>query len=278
MNIYIINEHHEAFYIIRELYRNNNKCYSLINVDEHHDLGRAILNKSSLAKNDLKKDQYITYNDLRVSDFILPLIHVGIINKLFWINHQIYKSTVNLYTNEISNGENIIISSHFNDDSKGIPFNTTNIFNLNKNDFSNNDNIILSIDYDYFSSNNNDGEKTVIEITKEEYKNIKDNNYHKIRLNYGSQFNLLKCKNKYLLELNILDGDDLVHFRDNTTIKKMIDFLFISLKLKEINPSVIILCRSIFSKYTHKKSQKYIENQLIYSIKSNYPNCTICEV
>lgn len=267
MKIYLINEHHEAFFIIREEYRKENIKYNLINVDEHHDLGRAIVNRDKFNNNTLTDDKRITYNDLRVSDFIVPLVHLKAINNVLWINNNHGISDKSISIVKEYNKSNIILKPQFE-----IMNKTNNIFIL-RNLFTKLEhmaNIILSIDLDFFAFDNDEGESATIEITEKEYNNFMNNKYHKVRLNFGSQIKAHIKNNKYYLVFNNIDGEDTNGFRDRDSIDILIEFLEKYLENNNVEPKFIIISRSIYSGYTDQNNYKYIHEKVLEMLAELY--------
>ena len=61
--------------------------------------------------------------------------------------------------------------------------------------------MITSIDLDYFGTNDSRGEEIVIEIPENEYFNLMNNKYHKVRLELGSMAYPYQKNGKYYLKI-----------------------------------------------------------------------------
>ncbi|MEK5040235.1 UPF0489 family protein [Sporosarcina sp. FSL K6-3457] len=268
-----IEEHNEAYLAITYLHlKGIIKKSCLLHIDEHHDLGRVIVNKDMLHQNDIQSIKKITYEQLRVSDYILPLIYKNIIDKVFWINNNSSTKTLSFKVVEESYYNDLILTlrKEQNKQSSKNTFELT-LLELNKSniiDF-NLDNWILSVDLDYFSCDDEAGEYTEIEINKKTYEEHIHNKYNKWKLHFGRKVNFERRDNQYFLTYREIDGplENKEKGYDHISMKveKLKGFL-INFKSK---PKAIIICRSLKSGYTPKESFEFTENlvrNMIYEI------------
>ena len=75
----ILEEHNEAFYVIANAL--SEEKYMLLHIDEHHDLCDALISIEN--EKDYKE---IAQMDLRVSDYIVPLVYYTNLNYIIWLS------------------------------------------------------------------------------------------------------------------------------------------------------------------------------------------------
>ena len=249
--IYIIEEHNEAFYEIVKLVNDNEK-YTLIHVDEHHDFGTPIILKNDLINYKVEKNlKDITYNQLRVSDYIIPLFHLGIIDTSIWLSNNEKE-----YYFEFVTFEEFVSCNHVMIGCKQVQPNGNNnkflevTLRSDIQPFIESKNIILSIDLDYFSCSDEAGERTVIEITEEEFIRFNSNLYHKCRLNFGSRISCNTKDGKYYMVHQHMDGKFVNKQRSKDEIYNKLTEFEIFLKNNKVKPNIIIICKSLISGYT----------------------------
>lgn len=261
-----IEEHNEAYLAISYLYlKGIIKKSCLLHIDEHHDLGRVIVNSDLLHQNDIQSIKKITYEQLRVSDYILPLIYKNIINKVFWINNNSSTKTLNFKVTEESYYNDLILTlrKEQNKQSSKNSF-ELKLLELNKNDSIdfNLDNWILSIDLDYFSCNDEAGEYTEIEINKEIYEKHINNKYNKWKLHFGRKVNFERRDNQFFLTHREIDGPLENKEKDDDHISIKVEKLKTFLVNLNSKPNAIIICRSLKSGYTPKESFEFTEDSV----------------
>lgn len=271
--IITINEHNEAFLVLTYLASKKklSSNYSLIHVDEHHDLGRAIIKEKDLEQLDnpenLKK---ITYEQIRVSDYILPLVKNNIVNEVIWINNFKTSKDYNCKLTSEYNGEYLILNYQPIKESVGD-------FRLkliklhegeNKSVFK--DKCILSIDLDYFSCDDDAGENSKIEITEEAYKINTEELYSKWKMIFGSKINYYTENNKFYMTYCGLEGPKEKKRNSKSIIKKKVDELGIFLKENIINPDVILICKSNYSGYTPREDINFTHEEVVKMLQDLY--------
>ncbi|MBU5426111.1 UPF0489 family protein [Tissierella pigra] len=271
--ITIIAEHNEAFKKIVHFHLKNNVVYDLIHIDEHHDLGSPIVNQNSW--NQLIKDKEqidiispilddITFNQLKISDYIISSIYYGAVNSVFWLSNRELEKYMEftLETEAVSESHMLIsikpeiISGGGNNFLLEVKPDT-NIEAFMKN------RIILSIDLDYFSCNDVVGEHGNIEITENEYKSFITDNNHKFKLLFGSKVAAYSREGHYFLEYNEFDGplENKIRNKDDIIIK--IDQIIKFLIFNNVIIDYLIICRSNISGYTTTEEAIWMETKLI---------------
>lgn len=260
MLIVIIEEHNEAFYIIQKFTQFDK--YTLLHVDEHHDLGTAILSKSNLKRKQIRD---ITYNDLRISDYIIPLAVTGKVDRLIWINNKVERINCIKTIKETVGKEHLIYS--LCDELNFGNILTINSINLTIDNstqiFNDIGRCLLSIDLDYFDSNDYNGETYFIEVTEKYYDDFFSNKYNLLKLHQGAKVKAINENGKFFIKVNELDGG----YRENTItrkqIKNKISKLCEILVDKKINPELIILCKSKRSGYTNDINYDFIFSNVL---------------
>jgi hypothetical protein len=275
----IIEEHHEAYIVWCYAIQNGiiaETENTLIHVDEHSDMAVPRLNLSLNELNgDLDKIKKFTYNELGIGSFIVPAIYKGIFNSIYWI--KIYPPKViseKMFIRSYNKGGKKLIKGHLkesnkNEDRKDYNYYLSSLENIQDLHCSN---VILDIDIDYFSSvtRPNDEQEIYIEITEKEYSNFINNKYHRLNF-YCQRIEAGKKDDKFYYVLNNYNEI----YPDKLTvepkeIQKRIDHFIKLLGKIQIEPSLIILCRSIFSGYTPRNQASFIESELISKLKQLY--------
>lgn len=271
--IITINEHNEAFLALSYLAANKklSSNYSLIHVDEHHDLGRAIIKEKDLEQLDnLQNLKNITYDQIRVSDYILPLVKNNIVNEVIWINNFKTSKDYNCKLTSEYNGEYHILNYQPIRESVG-DFRLKLIkLHEGENRTVVQDKSILSIDLDYFSCDDNAGENSEIEITEEAYKTNTEELYSKWKMIFGSKINYYQKNNKFYMTYCGLEGPEEKKRNSKIIIKKKIDELSLFIKENIINPDVILICKSIHSGYTPREDINFIHEEVFKMLQDLY--------
>ncbi|MGM0607909.1 MAG: UPF0489 family protein [Candidatus Muiribacteriota bacterium] len=274
MLLFKVEEHHEAFYIWNYLIKNNllnRQGNSLFHIDHHSDMDSPVLDVSvnNMLENDLKTISEFTYNQLRISNFIVPAIFLGIFKDFYWMKRTYNKG--NIYRKNyikshkragrifINKPLELIFKNDIPDDGR-VVFNNIKV---DKNDeIQVHNKVFLDIDLDFFSSHRARLKKRIIEISKDEYIKIKNDKYH--FLNNEFKFDMYEDNNKFFLDF--IEGAKEVeksHLISKEEIQSRIDDFFKYLKNNQIKPSHILLCRSRFSNYTPENQWKFIEKKII---------------
>ncbi|WP_342558046.1 UPF0489 family protein [Metasolibacillus sp. FSL K6-0083] len=272
MTFNIIQEHNEAFYKIIEHISFEDEKYVLIHIDEHHDFGTPIIRKDDLM-NYRKNLKDITYSQLRVSDYIIPLFHLGKIDTSMWLSNNEKE-----YYYEFITFEELISNDHIMIGTKSVqPSGNNNKFlevkpNSNVIPFIKGRKLILSIDLDYFSCCDEAGERTVIEITKQEFERFNSDLYHKSRLNFGSRVSCHTNNDKYYMIHQHMDGKFVNKQRSWEEINTKLAEFDLFLNSNKINPDIVIVCNSLISGYTPSHQHNDILSNVIKIVKKYSTN------
>ncbi|MTI81346.1 MAG: hypothetical protein FH758_10780 [Firmicutes bacterium] len=285
--LFIIEEHHEAFFIWNYGYFNgiiNPVGNTLLHVDSHADMESGWLNSSidELA-DDLKEIYTYVYQEFGIASFIIPAIYRGIVNNYTFLSRYddysdnkknkyvaSYKSEGKLLkTGEVNNLLRLQLQSAKNQWGKYQFYSYQEIGLGSK--FTASQPLILDIDLDYFSCDNalTSVEKK-IEITEAAYCDFINNKYHPFRIMPVAALTAKKGAGGYYL--HYIEWQELPNQKKvslsliNKRINKFIDFL----EQNNIQPILIDVCRSRLSGYTPIDQWKYIENRLIQGLGKLY--------
>lgn len=284
---YIMEEHNEAFFIwhyaVAEGWIDKNQN-TLLHVDEHSDLVLPILNSSlkSVNKN-IKRVHDFTYSELTIANFIYPAIYQGVFSQVYWLRQKHDpklkgQKQLNIYSHQ-GEGKRLILKSKvdfnnlFNPDCKSFTITPLNAQDELSSEESNklNKSVILDIDIDYFSCDNVSGEYLEVEITEEAYDDYINNLYNKLRICWGGNASVKYMDGKYyfcIIQPDKLVAENLKVSED--AIVERIDALVNFLKVNEIQPKLIDVCRSRLSGYTPNDQWEFIENTLVEKLSSIY--------
>lgn len=285
--VFIIEEHHEAFFIwnygyFKGLIRPFGN--TLLHVDSHDDMVIARLNSSvDELEDELSPIYNYTYQELGIASFIIPAIYRGIINNYTFLHkYDAYTGKkVNKYvasyrgegkffkTNEVNAFLRLELESNDNQWGK-YQFYTYQEIGLGSK-FSTQQPLILDIDLDFFSCDNSlSSAQTRIEITQEAYIDFKNNKYHPFRIMPAAALTVIEEGGRYYLQYN--EWQEVANFKKvpfdiiDKRINKFINFL----KDNNLKPNLIDICRSRLSGYTPIDQWQYIEDQLLKGLEQLY--------
>ena len=281
IRIYILEEHHEAYliwyYAIRKgLIKESNN--SLLHIDQHADMDLPIFSASIRNRKDSLKDvQEFTYQELGISNFIVPALYKGIFKIVYWVNHGYFRKNETMGYILYSLGEKGKAFSLKED----IPFNRERAGADRKrfdyriltlwDDIDPSQGIVLDIDLDFFSCIKIPLVRSEIEIAKKEYDMFQKNRYYFLKLRTDCMVKAVKRKGNYFLVFNDLKHK--VPFGLEVSAEKIlfrIDMLKKFLIRNRIVPAVITLCRSRHSGFTPLDGWEFIEQKLVDTLKAVY--------
>lgn len=281
--IYIIEEHHEAFIVWNKAI--NDKVIPaqhniLFHFDEHSDLGVPSFNRSIHGlSNNFESVVNFTFKELGIGTFIIPSIYLGIINQYYWFKHGneniSNKKSVN-YVLSLCNDGLKLISGNVKSMPENAEIKNIRMFKRFDNSMYSipaNKNVLLDIDLDFFSCTENPKvlNELQIEITKREYESFKKNRYHKMYYSGVSNIFAIKKHGKYYYIINYHRYTYPIYLKKSLAqISERIIFFCQQLKLKNIHPTVITICRSRHSGYTPEDQWMEIENLLLTELSTVY--------
>ncbi len=261
----IIEEHHEEIIYLYDFFEKKKELspYYLVHVDEHADMFSPIISEKHLSFSSKSDVERLVYNELRISDFLLPLFYNNIINEVLWISNETKTMSFSFNIRKerltILGEEKIKLIVNTNAEQKPYKFHqisvSQNIVNLK------NKNIILTIDIDYFVCNDNKGESLEIEIAKDEYERVLSDKFHTLKLSYGSRFKTYVKDRKYYLIIQEYIDNTSIGTNEDKIVNK-IHKLGKYLSKTNINPKLILVCKSSISGYVSIKESQFIIKNL----------------
>jgi len=281
--IYIIEEHHEAFVVW-------NKAISekiipaqnniLFHFDEHTDLGVPSFNRSIQGlSNNFNSIVNFTFKEMGIASFIVPSIYLGIINQYYWFKYD-NENTSNkrsiCYVISYNNDGLKLISGKVSDLPKKVEFKNMRIFKRFDNSIYSipaNKRVLLDIDLDFFSCTGFPRllNEFQIEITKREYECFKKNRYHPIYYSGVSNTFAIKKNGKYYYLINYYRYTYPMYQKKSLDqISERIKVFGQQLKIKNVHPAVITICRSRHSGYTPEDQWMEIEKLLLTELSVVY--------
>ena len=288
--LFIIEEHHEAFFIWNYAIHKGLMPGSgnvLLHVDQHADLQPSRFNRSvkSLA-GDLPALCKFTYNELAIHIFIPAALYLGIFGKLFWLQHNKLKVTdpqpLHVYSYKqagqtLMMTDNIYEAGPFNPDRQSVVYQIKTI----AGQLSASEPLVLDIDLDYFScakehfwQNLGSGR---VEITAAEYERIATDKYHLLR-SIASGVRVQQENGRYYLLVNTFPEVITSTLKVSPArIRKRVETLVRFLKVNHIRPLLIDVCRSRFSGFTAEDQWEFIQRELLEKLNDLY-DYDICHI
>ncbi|MCA1992315.1 MAG: UPF0489 family protein [Coleofasciculus sp. S288] len=277
--LFIMEEHHEAFYlwnyaVINGWIKDVNN--TLLHVDEHTDLQVPLLNSSlQSVRSSLEKLHTFTYTELSIADFIIPSVYQGIFDKIYWLRrkHDAKMDRLKFFVySHQGNGqliqltENSSLAFFYQKDCKSFRLSSI----TNHDAISSGESlIVLDIDLDYFSCNDKDGAAAKIEITKEAYEAYTNDFYDELHLNLGGKGQVQKIDDKYYLYFSAPEIPNKLKVSEEMIVQR-IDAFISFLETNAIKPKLIDICRSRLSGYTPRDQWEFIENKLLEKLGQLY--------
>lgn len=279
--IYIIEEHNEAFYVWWKARQNGligaGNC--LLHFDDHADFRYPALNNSinRLQDQDDRFLEHFVRKDLHIDSFIVPAIYSGLIGQYCWMRQGVEKTQVQpMAVRTFNNEGRYFLQAPPASDAPGSRSFThvrTGPAGFSELDLPAAAPFLLDIDLDYFSCCENPyiSNEIVIEITEQEYEEFTANPYHylhfitahaEVQTWNGSYFYVLnRAGETYPSRREVSEAEILLR------IKKLVN----DLADREIQPAVITICRSRHSGFTPRHQWDFIEAHLICALCCLYP-------
>ena len=134
--------------------------------------------------------------------------------------------------------------------------------------------VILDIDLDYFSCNHQYYNfKGKLEVSSKQYYEFVEDKHHFLRSTLGSGVTAKKRGDKYFLYFNdFTESKSIPNYLkvSETEIIRRIEKFVSFLKLNQVKPQIIDVCRSRLSGYTPENQWRFIEENLIQQLAELY--------
>ena len=290
MNLYILEEHHEAFIAWHHALKNDAfqaaGKNTLLHVDRHADLGTGPSQRPIPELSDsLDTIRDFTYGDLKIGWFIMPAVYQKLFYEIVWLvpkgldagrqgpsaGEQKY-----LYARTLREERRLLI---VNDDpyrgfsdkpsQDRVPF--CLVWQNVERPFCAEGTVVLDIDMDYFACNELVEVSERLEITEAEYRRCRTERYR--LLNLCTRYVLEESAGRHYIcfnprsTLSSIPRKEVPRERISGSIVEFIGFL----KSNSITPAAITLSRSRYSGYTPEAAWPWIEEELVQGLKGLYP-------
>jgi UPF0489 domain len=269
--VFLIEEHHEAFFIW--FYSRSQgilpaSAITLIHADEHSDMNIPSLSESL---NEIDENLVGTYefvrDNLGISEFILPAVYSGFFDRVCWLRRHHpsipAKQTLNVISRN-GDGRTLLVTGDVmkagivNPDRRTFDFCRTTIETPVELESP----FVLDIDLDYFFCDFAAGESFEIEIAEDEYRAFCDEPYHRLRLISGKKIRAERRGTRYYYMYQTGTFPDSPPFVESE-IERRIDEFVHWVDQKKIRPVFVDICRSRFSRYIPSDRSLWIEELLL---------------
>ncbi|WP_445627681.1 UPF0489 family protein [Nostoc sp. DSM 114167] len=281
--VFIMEEHHEAFWIWHYAISQNIIPKSkniLLHIDEHSDMATPRFTRSLSSLNGNFQEIYeFTYRQLNIASFIIPAVYQRVFDRVFWLRPRLKEpSSEFMCVYACDPEETIFLTKNVKNIGAFLldpKYKTAKYTCLTvKDEFPENQTVVLDIDLDYFSCNNRYfNDKGKIEITKDQYQSFQRDNYQFLRITYGSSIRAEIEDGKYYLLFNQFPETELfpnILKLSEDKILERIDHLIDFLVQKKVEVSMIDICRSRISGYTPADQCQFIEDNLLKRLGELY--------
>ena len=222
----VVEEHREAYFVVAWAVKSgllSPRGNALLHIDDHHDLAWPVLfGQADFCSQSLSDIAVCTFEQLRVCDFLVPMIHQGLFREIYWLRRGgLHPQSVALDTRVEHFGKIFYYyCRHIGGQEASTPRTFPILRTITPDATIVNDRpMVLDIDLDYFSSCDATGETCRIEITKDEYTAFLIDRRHQWKLMFGSRTRVTEEAGRYFLIYNALDGPPASRWQDQDQIR-----------------------------------------------------------
>ncbi len=280
--LYIIEEHHEAFYVWNYAIEKGEMCpwgSALLHVDHHPDFeSGAYRDLDQGLFGSLKQKHHFCYHSLGIADFICPSLYQGIFDTLVWVNKFLSPLPSPVHKWISKDAQNVLIMGEVNSfirqkltaDTADHRFFRHTQGGLG--DVGPLQRVVLDIDLDYFCWDDSlsTAPEKLIEITPAAYEDYCGNNYNPFRILPRALLQAVEIDQKYYLQYKESVAPDPMPTKER--ILRRMDLFAQWLKEQNIRPQIIDICRSVHSGYTPLSVWEWMEQELLDRLGEVY-NC-----
>lgn len=270
----VVEEHREAYFVVAWAVKSgllSPRGNALLHIDDHHDLAWPVLfEQADFCSQSLSDIAVCTFEQLRVCDFLVPMIHQGLFREIYWLRRgSLHPQSVALDTRVEHFGKIFYYyCRHIGGQEASTPRTFPILRTITPDATIVNDRpMVLDIDLDYFSSCDATGETCRIEITKDEYTAFLIDRRHQWKLMFGSRTRVTEEAGRYFLIYNALDGPPASRWQDQDQIRDSVAKLKDFLRRSEIVPTMVVVSRSWHSGFTSPEQVAHIEQTLLVSLE-----------
>jgi hypothetical protein len=280
----VVEEHHEAFYVWQHGIARGwlpPERNTLLHVDEHSDLSLPHLRTPFRPGSGSEEAERFTYDELDIGNFIWPAVYAGVFNRVLWMRYRHQASAGKWRSMSICAKcrppTRFITATSF----ASTPFagaadiRTMEYAPITTEDQIRTDQpIVLDIDLDYFCSNDYpDYGDRELEVTQAAYQRFVDNRYHFLKIAPGSKVTASERGGRYYLAFNDdraeagpATDSEAVREEIQARIRGLLEFL----GRFDVQPAMIVACKSLHSGYTPRGYASFIEEQLRRALETLY--------
>ncbi len=281
MKCYLIEEHHQAFAVWSDYFKQTGSAPGLLHVDAHADMTPPVtrfpLNRQQI--NQLSPDlcRKFVYEQLHIGDFIVAGVICNYFTQVFWLRpdfiggphcwcetiayRSIDKAEKDFALKCVSRKElpeNSDAALGFK--SIGGKFDYYNFQYASSPVFP--AGIILDIELDYFSCCRRPAVSSRVEVSEDEFTAYRENPFHYLRLHYNTC--ALEEGGRFYIVFNPWQNSEFVQGAGNAeSVRERVGEFMLYLKRLKLEPSLLTLCRAVKSGFTPEAYSEYLQELLI---------------
>ncbi len=277
MKCYFIEEHHQAFAVWSEHFKESGSASGLLHVDAHPDLTppvtRSVLNRQQINILPMDLRRKFVEEQLHIGDFVVAGVVCGFFPLVFWLRPDFvgglgcWCETVEYRSLDEAEQDFAIKCVSRKQLSTGSKNPREYQYSVNKFDYYNfqysssplfPENIILDIELDYFSCRRRPAASSRVEVTEQEFITYNKTPFHYLKLHH----NTCSCEEggRYYIVFNPWQGSEFIQGGDNMeSVRRRVDEFILYLSRLKVKPSLVTVCRAVKSGFTPEAYSEYME-------------------